>query len=237
MKILILGGAGLVGSALVCRLQQCSFHEIMVVDNLLYEADYLLNVPFRGGDVADENFMKSILKRFEPEVVVHLAGIVGDGACATRPTEAWSVNVDSVQILRDNFDGRILFPSSCSVYGVNDDLVTEESPLNPLSSYANMKIKAEEILEGANAFIPRLGTLHGVSGRLRNDLVVNVLTIRAMLDGKINVFGGDQYRPLLHVTDLVDVLFSHIVSKVTGIYNLVENNYKISEIDTSPYRS
>lgn len=230
MRILITGGAGLVGSALVQRLQQIKFHEFLVVDNLLYEPDYLLNVPFKGGDVSDPKFILPILDTFKPDVVVHLAGIVGDGACAVRPLEAQHVNVDSIKLLCENYNGRIIFPSSCSVYGVNDDLVTEESPLNPLSLYASMKVTAEKLLKDKNAFIPRLGTLHGVGGRMRSDLVVNILTIRALIEKKMTVFGGEQYRPLLHVDDFVNTIIVQLPLSHQGIFNLVEDNYKIIDI-------
>jgi len=201
MKVLITGVAGLVGHAIVDLLNAIKVHEFLGVDNLLYTDEYLRHVPFQVGNVGDSEFMVPLLDSYKPDAVIHLAGIVGDAACATRPKEAEEANITSIKILRDHIDGRIIFPSSCSVYGTNDDLVTEESTPNPLSLYAEMKLRAEEILEGKNVFIPRLGTLHGVTGRLRNDLVVNVLAIRALVEGKILVFGGEQYRPLLHVRD------------------------------------
>jgi len=230
MKVMILGGAGLVGHAVVDLLNNIGTHEILVVDNLLYTDEYLRYVPFQAGNVGDPKFMVPLLDSYKPEAIIHLAGIVGDAACAARPKEAEEANITSVKILRDHFNGRIIFPSSCSVYGANDNLVTEESPSNPLSLYAEMKLRAEEILKDKDVFIPRLGTLHGVTGRLRNDLVVNVLTIRAMVEGKISIFGGEQYRPLLHVEDLAQVMVMQLHHKYTGIFNLVENNYKISDL-------
>ena len=230
MRTLITGGAGLVGHAVVDLLDRAYKEEFLVVDNLLYESDYLRNVPFQAGNVGDPKFMVPLLKDYKPDAVVHLAGIVGDAACAARPKEAEEVNITSVEILRDHFDGRIIFPSSCSVYGTNTDLVTETSEVNPLSLYANMKLRAEKILDGKNVFIPRLGTLHGVTGRLRNDLVVNILAIRAMIEGKITVFGGEQYRPLLHVKDLADTLVKQLKPAHVGIFNLVAINHKIIDI-------
>ena len=227
---MILGGAGLVGHAIVDLLNSTKVHEFLVVDNLLYTDEYLRHVPFQAGNVGNPKFMIPLLDSYKPDTVIHLAGIVGDAACAARPKEAEEANITSVKILRDHFDGRIIFPSSCSVYGTNDDLVTEESTPNPLSLYAEMKLRAEGILEGKNVFIPRLGTLHGVTGRLRNDLIVNVLAIRAMVEGKITVFGGEQYRPLLHVCDLVATMVMQLPRQDTGIFNLVENNYKITEL-------
>ena len=230
MRILITGVAGLVGHAVVDLLDSTRVHEFLGVDNLLYDDEYLRQVPFQVGNVGDPKFIVPLLESYKPDAVIHLAGIVGDAACSARPKEAEEANITSVKILRDHFDGRIIFPSSCSVYGANDNLVTEKSTPNPLSLYAEMKLRAEEILEGKNVFIPRLGTLHGVTGRLRNDLVVNVLAIRALVEGKITVFGGEQYRPLLHVRDFAETIVMQLPRQYTGIFNLVENNYKIAEL-------
>ena len=94
--------------------------------------------------------------------------------------------------------------STCSVYGAQEALLDETSPLYPLSLYARTKQWSEEILTDTDALIFRLGTLHGISdefSRIRFDLVVNTLVMRAFAHGKINVFGGKQYRPMLHVRD------------------------------------
>src|SRR5204862_6368859 len=105
--------------------------------------------------------------------------------------------------------GRIVFMPTCSFYGAQDGLLTDESPLNPLSLYAETKAEAEQALDGTDAIIFRLGTIDGVSdtySRIRMDLVLNLLTVKALLYKKINVFGGDQYRPLLHVRDVAEAV-------------------------------
>jgi nucleoside-diphosphate-sugar epimerase len=229
MKILVTGGCGLLGYEVVNRLK-CLHHDFIVVDNLLYCEDYLYNVLFQYGNVGNPDFFIPFLKKHNFDVIIHLAGVVGDAACEARPQEAYKSNITSVELLRDHFDGRIIFPSSCSVYGANNDLVNESSILNPLSSYAQMKAQAEEILKDKNAIIFRLGTLHGVSGRLRNDLVVNLLTIRALLEGKLSVFGGNQYRPLVQVKDVASTMINQLCRNHTGIFNLIENNYRIIDI-------
>jgi len=231
-KILITGCAGLVGRAVLSHLStEETYDDYLGVDNLLYEDDFLHNLPFKRGDVGDPSFMVPLLKEYNPTHVIHLAGIVGDAACSSRPKEAYKANVTSLEILRDNFDGRIIWASSCSVYGANDNLVDETSPLNPLSFYAEMKVKGEEILKDKNALIMRLGTLHGVSGRLRSDLIVNILAIRALTEGKVSVFGGEQYRPLLCVHDLTNwIINTFLDSKEVGVFNLGENNYRIIDL-------
>jgi nucleoside-diphosphate-sugar epimerase len=144
-------------------------------------------------------------------------------------------NVLSVAQLVSNFSGRILFPSTCSVYGAQDGLLDESSPFDPLSLYAESKIQAEKVLLSApnDVLIFRLGTLFGLSdtySRLRVDLVLNVLTIRATLEGQMSVFGGKQFRPLLHVRDVATAMVPHIDSKATGVYNLHTENVTIIEL-------
>ena len=134
-----------------------------------------------------------------------------------------------------NFKGRLIFPSTCSVYGAQDGILTEESKLKPLSVYAESKILAENfIIENSSDFlIFRLGTLFGLGddfSRLRTDLVLNVLTIRAQLEKKMVVFGGEQFRPLLHVRDFTTAALPEIKSKNTGVYNLVCENLTIIEL-------
>jgi nucleoside-diphosphate-sugar epimerase len=100
----------------------------------------------------------------------------------------------------------LIFASTCSVYGASDQLLTESSPLNSISLYARSKIASERVLlKMADMFfaptILRFGTIYGLSGRTRFDLVVNLLAAKALVEGQITVKGGDQWRPFLHVED------------------------------------
>ena len=126
--------------------------------------------------------------------------------------------------------------SSCSVYGTGEDMLTENSELNPLSIYARSKIEDEKVLEGTNTIIFRLGTLHGISdqfSRIRFDLVVNTLVMRAIFHNKIVVFGGKQFRPLLHVRDVANTIYDVLNIGNTGIYNLTAENMTIIDIARS----
>ena len=150
-----------------------------------------------------------------------------------NPELTHEINTESVKNLVQNFDKRIVFLSTCSVYGAQDGILTESSDTNPLSEYASSKLKAEEHLKDSNALIFRLGTLFGISdefSRVRLDLVVNILTAKALIDKKISVFGGDQWRPLLHVNDVSNAISHCLNTDVTGIYNLHYKNYKIIDI-------
>ncbi len=229
-RVLIVGGAGYVGGALTSRLASTP-HEIRVYDSLLYEESYRKPVPFEHGDVRDWSRLQPHLDW--AEVVVWLAALVGDGACAMEPELTREINQNSVRRLADSFTGRILFTSTCSVYGAQEGELVEDSPINPLSLYAETKAKAEESLRDRNAMVFRLGTLYGVGdefSRIRLDLVVNILTVKAALYNRISVFGGDQYRPLLHVRDIAAVLEKNITTPHTGVFNVHSENVRIADL-------
>lgn len=233
MNILITGGAGYVGGALTDLLAD-EGHSVIIYDNLMYEESYMKDRPFVFGDIRDKDKLKGYLEW--ADAVVWLAAIVGDGACAINPTLTEEVNQESVKWLSENFDGRIVFMSTCSVYGAQDGELTEESPTNPLSVYAATKLKAESYLKDKNAVIFRLGTLFGLGdkySRIRLDLVVNTLTARAVSEGALTVFGGEQYRPLLHVKDAAQAIVDALGSDVTGIFNLHIQNVRILDLAES----
>lgn len=231
-RILIVGGAGYVGGWLTDEAIRDG-HEVRVIDNLTYEDSYLKNVEFIFGDVLDFDLIKNNLSW--ADTVVWLAALVGDPACAINPSLTKKINVDSVRNLVNHFDGRVVFPSTCSVYGAQNGLLNEESSVGPLSLYAASKLEAENILLKSNVtpLIFRLGTLFGISdtyARLRVDLVLNVLTIRAVLEGTMSVFGGEQYRPLLHVKDVATAVIPHLNDSVSGIFNLSTENVTILQL-------
>ena len=231
-KILIVGGAGYVGSAITQLLKLYNYDQT-VLDNLIYEDRYLNEIPFIYGDVRDPEIYKDLDKY---NTVIWLAGIVGDGACAIDPVETRAINVDSVKKLVDNYKGKIIFPSTCSVYGMNNELLDESSPTNPLSLYAETKLEAEKyIVQNHNNYVIfRLGTLFGMGdtySRIRLDLVANVLACRAARGEKLTVYGGQQWRPLLHVKDVATATLQAIDGLIPiGVYNLSMKNYNISEL-------
>lgn len=230
MKILITGGAGYIGGALTDMLINTK-HSVKVYDSLLYEESYRKNVDFIFGDIRDKAKLSKLLKWCD--VVVWLAALVGDGACAFNPEIALEVNERSVKWLARVYGGRIIFTSTCSVYGIHDNLVNESSQTNPLSVYASSKFAAEQHLENKNALIFRLGTLFGVGdrfSRIRLDLVVNIMTVSAYRDGLLKVFGGKQYRPLLHVRDAARAIFENLTTSHTGIFNLNRENINILDL-------
>lgn len=229
MKILVVGGAGYVGGGIVDNLKDN--HHVTVYDSLIYEESFRKDVDFVYGDVRDHDKLKKLLD--ENDAVIWLAALVGDGACAINPELTFEINSESVRFLAQNFKKRIVFLSTCSVYGAQEGLLDETSTINPLSEYASSKVQAEEYLQDSNAIIFRLGTLFGISdefSRIRLDLVVNILVTKALTESKLTVFGGDQWRPLLHVTDVANAISHTIESDIVGIFNLHYENYKIIDI-------
>ena len=159
--------------------------------------------------------------------------MVGDGACSINPSLTDEINFQTLKKLCKIYKKRIVFISTCSVYGAQNGILDENSSVNPLSHYASSKLKCEEILKNKNSIIFRLGTLFGVSdnySRIRMDLVVNTLSAKAFFEKQMSVFGGDQYRPLLHVKDVARAIEVAIKSKKKGIYNLSYKNMKIIDI-------
>ena len=229
MKILVVGGAGYVGGGIVDTLSKKN--EITVYDSLIYESAFRKDVNFIYGDIRDYKKINSILNNFD--AVVWLAALVGDGACSINPTLTHEINSETVKNLVKNFNGKIIFLSTCSVYGAQEGVLDENSEVNPLSEYASSKLIAEKYLEESDAIIFRLGTLFGISdqfSRIRLDLVVNILTTKALVDKKMSVFGGDQWRPLLHVKDVANAIGHTLDTQTSGIFNLHYKNFKIIEI-------
>lgn len=231
MNVLVVGGAGYVGGALTDLLASTG-HRVRVYDALLYEEAYRKSIDFVRGDVRDVARLRPHLAW--ADVVVWLAALVGDGACELDPETTVAVNQDAVRGLVREFKKRIVFTSTCSVYGAQAEELDETSPTKPLSAYASTKLAAERYLVDADAVIFRLGTLFGVGdafSRVRLDLVLNTLTVRAHQRGRIEVAGGDQFRPLLHVRDVAKAILAAIDhSEVRGVFNLHRQNVRILDL-------
>lgn len=230
MKVLVVGGAGYIGGAVTDCLMQAGI-DFTVYDNLLYENQYLKPVDFIFGDVRDSEKLTRILPNYTH--VIWLAAIVGDGACQINPPLTVAINQESVRWIAGKFSGRIIFLSTCSVYGQNDAWLDETSELNPLSLYAQTKMEAEKYLLDKDALIFRLGTAYGLSdiySRIRLDLAVNYMTMNAINKGELTIFGGDQWRPFIHAKDIAKCIVAGLAQSWTGIYNLATANIQIIEL-------
>ena len=238
-KILIVGGCGYIGGYLTDILSDDKNNEVVVYDNLMYESRFFKNINFIRGDVRDTKKLGSMINKYD--IVIWLAAIVGDGACSVNNKLTTEINDDSVKWLAKNYRGKIIFMSTCSVYGVNNNLIDESAELNPLSDYASSKINAEKHIKSLskNFLIFRLGTLFGMGdkySRPRLDLVVNILTKRAVEGKSLNVFGGEQWRPLLHVKDVGNAVKYCIDNNIDGLYNVSMKNYTIADLARKIHR-
>lgn len=230
-KILVVGGAGYVGGIIVDLLLKNKKYDVTVYDNLLYENSFRKNCKFIYGDIRNRIFFKKNCNKYD--FIIWLAALVGDGACNINPTITNDINYKSLFVIKKNFRNKLIFFSTCSVYGCQNILLDETSKTEPLSIYASSKLKVEKLLKDKNVIIFRLGTLFGLSdlfSRIRMDLVVNTLCAKAFFEKKITVFGGNQFRPLLHVKDVARATILALKSKKTGIYNLAYKNMKIIDI-------
>lgn len=212
-RVLVLGGAGYLGSALVPLLLDRGYR-VRVLDSLIFGRVSLQavaehpNFELISGDIRDIRAVVETMKHCD--AVVDLAAIVGDPACEENPKLATEINRAATRMLIDVSRGygiqRFLLASTCSVYGASEFLMDEHSQVAPISLYARTKADSESLLLEAKCddFHPtilRLATLFGISPRPRFDLVVNLLTARAIRTGKITVFNGEQWRPFMHVYD------------------------------------
>jgi len=231
-RVLIVGGAGYIGGYMVDHLIDNQYN-VTVYDNLLYETRFLKDVSFINGDIRDRERLLSIATNYD--VVVWLAALVGDGACAINPELTTELNYNCFKWFVDRYKKKIVFTSTCSVYGLNNNLLDEDATPNPLSVYAETKLQAERYLinNHNNNVVFRLGTLYGIGdlfSRVRLDLVLNVLSKKAAHSEKLSVFGGEQWRPLLHVKDVAHATRYCLENNINGLYNLSSKNYTIKQL-------
>lgn len=237
-KILIVGGAGFIGTVLASKLLKKNYH-VTILDKLIYDHKIIQknfsnkkNLNFILGDICDLNTQIKVIK--EIDTVVYLAEIVGDPACSAKPEDALKTNYLSVLSFANLCSHlaieKFIYTSSCSVYGLdkNNKLLNEKSNLNPVSHYARIKIMSEKALLSSanNNFKPtilRLGTVFGPSKRMRFDLVVNTMSKFAYFDKKIDIHGGNQWRPNIHVEDVADGIISIIKAKKRDVGNQIFN--------------
>jgi len=225
-KILMLGGAGYIGGYTTDYLINKGY-DVTVFDKLVYETRYLKDVKFIYGDIRDTDAVITLSKDYD--VVVIMAALVGDPACSVDVELTDSINRVAVKNICERIDKEkhVIFMSTCSVYGAQQDILDEESSTNPLSAYAATKLASEEYVEKINGTIFRLGTVFGIGdtySRIRLDLVANVVTMKSVYDKEIHIFGGEQWRPLICVKDISGYVEEAIRKNIRGKIILSQEN-------------
>lgn len=239
-NILITGGLGYIGGALTYQLLRTTKHNVTILDKGLWERGCLYNLMKEYGErlvirpvdlLNNDSWFMVNFKEYD--CLVHLAAIVGDYACDCVPEYSQKLNVDVTKRLVDLFEGRVIFASSCSNYGINSNFVNEESFLNPISLYARQKIECENYImeKKQDFFICRFGTAMGGSFHTRMDLLVNSLAFEAWHDKKIELYGMNLYRPFVHVRDIARalVLLIEEEQKIGQIYNIGFNELCVNK--------
>jgi nucleoside-diphosphate-sugar epimerase len=212
-NVLVVGGAGFVGSVLLPKLLDRGYH-VKVMDSLVYGDDGIRHLNGRPGFEMVEGDLRSlesiVRSSRDADAVVHLGALVGDPACALDENLTLEINLKATQNLAEVARGigvrRFIFASTCSVYGATEELLDETSALGPVSLYARSKMESEQLTLALDnhefsTVALRFGTFYGLSPRPRFDLIVNMLVAKAIHDKEITIFGGDQWRPFLHVDD------------------------------------
>jgi len=248
VPVLVVGGAGYIGSIIVRKLLDRGLH-VRLLDKLTYGDSAIASVlghprlEFIHGDC--RNIQDVVRAMSGVRDVIHLAAIVGDPACAADDQNAREINYAATRMMLEIAKGhgvqRFLFASSCSVYGLSEYLMDEQSATAPISLYAETKLNPEKVLLDATSdtfhpVILRFATVFGLAPRPRFDLVVNLLTAKAFQEGVITIFNGDQWRPFIHVEDVAEAVCQALeapVDQVSGeIFNVGDDrlNYNLSQV-------
>ena len=237
MKILVTGACGYKGHVLVPKLLANGHH--VVAFDLQWFGNYLqphVNLDIIKGDVRQVD----TIPLNGVDCIIHLASIANDPCGDLEPKLTWEVSGLATMQLADKAKRsgvkRFIYASSGSVYGIKEELqVTEELELTPISEYNKTKMVAERVVlsyeKDMVVQIVRPATVCGYSPRMRLDVSVNLLTMQALTNKKITVFGGNQVRPNIHIDDITD-LYLFLIDRpdITGIYNAGFENISILDI-------
>lgn len=216
-KVLLIGGGGYVGVELQRVLAESNY-QVRVLDTFWYPAgkwdksngDFVDHIEYIEGDIRDREVVKKALDGVTS--CIHLACISNDPSYELNPNLAKSINFDAfimfIAEINKSSVKRFVYASSSSVYGIKtEENVTEDLICEPLTDYSKYKVMCEDVALNDISTeicltIVRPSTVCGYSRRQRFDLVVNILTLSALTNSVINVDGGDQFRPNLHIKDM-----------------------------------
>ena len=247
-NVLVIGGAGYIGSVLVRKLLDRGY-DVTVLDALLYGDESIRDLYGRQGFELIHDDLRNIgavVRALQyTDAVVHLGALVGDPACALDEKLTLEINLAATRMIAEAARGfgvgHFIFASTCSVYGASDQILDERSALKPVSLYARSKIGSERVLLALDndRFAPvilRFGTVYGSSPRPRFDLVINLLAAKATCEKSITIFGGDQWRPFIHMDDAAEAILKCLEAPLHAVKGQVFNvgsddqNYQITQL-------
>ncbi len=241
-NILVTGGAGYLGSVIVPELLKLG-HKVTVLDNFMFSPTSLADCCYQDnfevvrGDARNKALLKKLVK--DKDVVIPLAALVGAPLCNRDEIGTLTTNRDAVKTLTEVLspEQRILMPITNSGYGVGQEGIycTEETPLNPISTYGQTKVDAEKIaLDRGNAISFRLATVFGMSPRMRLDLLVNDFVYRAVNDRFIVIFEGHFKRNYIHIRDVANAFImglNNFETMKNESYNVGLSDANISKLE------
>lgn len=238
MKILVTGGAGYKGILLTSKLLDLG-HKVEIYDNFMYGYSSVLHLLGNQRLTISKKDIRNIesadVSKFD--VIFHLSGISGMPACAANPHSAETINVESTQKLVDLLSKEqiLINASTTSFYGYSDNICDELTTPEPISIYGKTKYQAEKICqEKPNTVSLRFATVFGVSPKMRNDLMVNDFTYKAIYERSVVLFGGDTKRTFIHIKDAIDsyiYVLDNFESMKNEVYNVGSNNLNFSKLE------
>jgi nucleoside-diphosphate-sugar epimerase len=227
-RVLVTGAAGYIGSIL-CPMLGYAGYKLCLVDNLFFGQKFR-DVPQCNwwviGDVSQQEVVQNLVRDFKPDVVIHLAAMVGMPICQKYPELAIMVNTEATRLFLEAIgpDVQFIAPNTNSQYGNvgTDILCTEETPTNPISLYSVTKCISEAlILNRPNSVSLRLATVYGVSPtRMRDDLLVNNFVKKLVQDGSIDMFEPHYKRNFINIVDVSNAFIHAIKHNLEGVYNV-----------------
>lgn len=229
MTVLVTGANGYLGNVLVKKLSDIGVTDLLLADLGIFSSS---SFSYKKLDLRNCKFQEILTPSVD--AIIHLAGVSNDPSCELDYRLTQEMNIEASKRLID-FAAiakvkKFIFASSASVYGANFSPVDETAELNPQSDYARSKIEIENYLlehKELNPVIFRFGTLFGHSPKMRFDLAVNLMVKDAILTGAVNVSGGNQSRPFLHVEDAANIIIAAAGQISTGVFNFCVSNTQI----------
>ncbi len=233
--MLITGGAGYIGSILVNLAPEN--WKITILDSCIVgntQVNFQKKIIFVKEDIRNESVVDDLIKK--SDVIIHLAGIVGEASFQKNPKASWEINQNATEKIIDlakKYDKKLIFMSTCSVYGFNTEICNEETNPNPVDDYSRSKLNSEQYIQEnlQNYIIFRLGTVYGWSPRMRFDIIINRIIEKMLWDESIEIFGGKQWRPFIHAKDAANALILAAEKPIKKeIMNIVGENHQLLDV-------